>query len=159
MYSSPPCHGLLGGLPTWRNSLPLGLGTGAEGPQTCGVPPFEASPSWRALHSFPLVSSDTVTPLVCYVCKMHSHNLEIVQMYCAISRLAHGFWILRMHSTILRLRKFQDCMEDIRSWGLCIRCDQHKKSIQMIVKYLPEYTGMFLSVLRCPKYTLISGSA
>ena len=37
-----PHQGLLGSSPTWRNSLPLGLGTGAERSQTCGVPSFKA---------------------------------------------------------------------------------------------------------------------
>ena len=47
----------------FRNSLPLGLGTGAERPQTCGVPPFKASLSWKALNSLPLVSLDALTAL------------------------------------------------------------------------------------------------
>jgi len=59
-----PLHqGLLGSLPTRRNSLPLGLGTGAEGSQTCGVPLFKASPSLKVLKSLLLVSSDALTPL------------------------------------------------------------------------------------------------
>ena len=36
-----PHQGLLGSSPTQRNSLPLGLGTGAERSQTCGVPPIQ----------------------------------------------------------------------------------------------------------------------
>ena len=40
-----PHQGLLGSSPTWRNSLPLGLGTGAERSQTCGVPSFKACTS------------------------------------------------------------------------------------------------------------------
>jgi len=52
-------------------SLPLGLGTGAERPKICGVAPFKASSTQRALNSLPLVSSDALTPLVCYVCKLH----------------------------------------------------------------------------------------
>ena len=41
----PPHQGLLGSLPTQRNSLriPLSLGTGAERSKTCVVPPFKAS--------------------------------------------------------------------------------------------------------------------
>ena len=59
----PPHQGLLGSLPTRRNSLPLGLATGAERSQTCGVPPFKASPSVKVLNSLLLVSSDALTPL------------------------------------------------------------------------------------------------
>ena len=62
---------LPGSSPTWRNSeklgetrLSLSLSTGAKRPQTCGVPPVKVSPSRRALDSLPLVSSDTLTPLV-----------------------------------------------------------------------------------------------
>jgi len=44
--------------------LSLSLSTGAKRPQTCGVPPIKVSPSRRALDSLPLVSSDTLTPLV-----------------------------------------------------------------------------------------------
>ena len=107
--------GTSGSSPTRRNSLFLGLGTGAERPQTCGVSPFKVSPSRRALNSLPLVSSDTLTPLVSYVCKLCLRNFEIVQTYCvnvlrnlkivqtyyAISRLAYSFRILRMCSVIL----------------------------------------------------------
>ena len=60
----PPHRGLLGSSPTRRNSLPLGLSTGAERSQTCGVPPFKASPSLKVL------------------------NLGIAQTYWAISRLS-----------------------------------------------------------------------
>jgi len=83
-----PLHqGLLGSSPTRRNSLPLGLGTGTERSQTCRVPPFKASPSLKVLNSLLLVSSDALTPLAHYVCKLHLRNLEIAQTYCAIPRL------------------------------------------------------------------------
>jgi len=84
----PPQQGLLGSSPTRRNSLPLGLGTGAERSQTCGVPPFKASPSLKVFNSLLLVSSDAFTPVAYYFHKLHSRNLEIVQTYCAISRLS-----------------------------------------------------------------------
>jgi len=83
-----PLHlGLLGSSPIRRNSLPLGLGTGAERSQTCGVPPFKASSSLKVFNSLLLVSSDALTPLAHYVRKLHSRNLQIAQVYCAISRL------------------------------------------------------------------------
>ena len=40
-------------------------------------------------------------------------DLEIVHWCCAISRLARSFRILRLRSTISRLRKFLDCAEHI----------------------------------------------
>jgi len=82
----PPHQGLLGSSPTQRNSLPLGLGTGAQRSQTCGVPPFKASPALKVPNSLLLVSSDALTPLAHYVRKFRSCNLEIAQTYCAISR-------------------------------------------------------------------------
>ena len=106
----PPHRGLLGSSPTRRNSLPLGLGTGAERSQTCGVPPFKASPSLTVLNSILLVSSDALTPLAQYVRKLRSRNLKIE---CAISRLVRNFRILRMRSAISRLRKFLNCAEHI----------------------------------------------
>jgi len=66
----PPHQGLLGSSPTWRNSLPLGLGTDAERSQTYGVPAFKASPSLKVLNSLLLVSSNALTPLAHYVCKL-----------------------------------------------------------------------------------------
>jgi len=85
----PPHQGLLGtgSSPTRRNSLPLGLGTGAERSQTCAVPLFKASPSLKVLNSLLLVSSEALTPLAHYVRKLRSRNLEIAQACCAISRL------------------------------------------------------------------------
>ena len=77
-----------------------------ENPDLCIALPFNASQSRRALNSLPFVSSDALTPLVCYICELRSCNLEIVQTYCAISRLAQ---ILRMCSAISRLHKFLDC--------------------------------------------------
>jgi len=68
----PPHQGLLGSSPTQRNSLPLGLGTGAERSKTCGVPQFKASPSLKVLNSLLLVSSDALTPLAHYVGRLHS---------------------------------------------------------------------------------------
>jgi len=91
MYSSPPRPGRLGRLPTQRNSLPLGLSTGTKRSQTCGVPPFNASPSWRALNSLPIVSSDAVTAFANYIHVNVLHNLKI------------GMQFLRMRSAILRL--------------------------------------------------------
>ena len=73
-----PLHqGLLGSSPTRRNSLPPGLGMGAERSQTCGVPLFKASPSLKVLNFFLLVSSDALTPLGHYIRKLRSRNLEI----------------------------------------------------------------------------------
>ena len=74
--------------------------------EMCIALPFNASQSQRALNSLPLVSSDALTPLVCYICELHSCNLKIVQMYCIISRLAQ---MLRMCSAISRLHKFLEC--------------------------------------------------
>ena len=73
----PPHQGLLGSLPTQRNSLPLGLGTGAERSQICGVPPFKASPSLKVLNSLLLVSSDALTLLPHNVRKLRKRNLKI----------------------------------------------------------------------------------
>jgi len=82
----PPHQKLLGSSPTRRNSLPLGLGTGAERSQNCGVPLFKASPSLKVLNSLLLVSSDALTPLAHYVHKLRKciaqsqdwlRNLEI----------------------------------------------------------------------------------
>ena len=55
-------------------------------------------------------------PLAHYVRKLHSRNLEIAQMYCAIPRLRSlkiGCAISRLarNFEILRLRKFLDCVE------------------------------------------------
>jgi len=122
-----PLHqGLLGSSPTRRNFPPLGLGTGTERSQTCGVSPFKASSSPRAFNYLQLVSSDALILLVHYAHKLHSCNLEIAQTSCTIPRLhkrlmqsqdwlhnlemARNFWILRMRSAILRLRRFLDCM-------------------------------------------------
>ena len=87
----PPHQGLLGSSPTRRNSLPLGLGTGAERSQTCGVPLFKASPSLKVLNSLLLVSLDALTLLAHDICKLRSRNLEIAQTYCTISRLGAQF--------------------------------------------------------------------
>ena len=77
-----------------------------QNPDLCISLPFNASQSRRALNSLPLVSSDTLIALVCYICELRSCNLKIVQTYCVISRLAQ---ILRMCSAISRLHKFLDC--------------------------------------------------
>ena len=94
----PPHQRLLGSSTTRRNSLPLGLGKGAERSQTCGVPTFKALPSLKVLNSLLLVSSDALTPLsplrsqIALVqsrdCASVLRNLEIAQTYCAISRLS-----------------------------------------------------------------------
>ena len=106
----PPHQGLLGSLPTQRNSLPLGLGTGAEKSQTCGVPPFKASPSLKVLNSLLLVSSDALTPLAHYVHKLRkriaqfrdcANILRSLKIGYAVSTLARNFRILRMRSAIL----------------------------------------------------------
>ena len=85
------------------------LGMGAERSQTCGVPPFMASPSRRVLNSLPLVSSDTLTPLVHCIHKLHTCNPKIVQTYCAVSRLAAQS--LDSENATLSLCKFLDCVE------------------------------------------------
>ena len=82
-HRKPQHQGLLGSSPTQRNSLPLGLGTGVERSQTCGVPPFKASPSLKVLNSLLLVISDTPTPLA-------------ITQPRATSRLARNFGTLRM---------------------------------------------------------------
>jgi len=85
------------------------LGTGSERSQTCGVPPFMASPSWRVLNSLPIVSSDTLTSLVHCIHKLHTCNPKIVQTYCAVSRLAAQS--LDSENATLSLCKFLDCVE------------------------------------------------
>jgi len=60
---------------------------GTERSQTCGVPPFKASPSLKVVNSLLLVSLDALTPLAHYVCKLRLRNLEIAQTYCTIPRL------------------------------------------------------------------------
>ena len=97
---------------------------GAERSHTCGVPPFKASPSLKVLNSLLLVSSDALTPLAHYVCKLRkriakfqdcTNVLHSLKIGCATSRLPCNFGILRMRSTISRLRKFLDCAEHIYS--------------------------------------------
>ena len=121
MYA-PSSPSMLGSSPTQRNSLPLRLGTGAERSQTCGVPPFKASPTLKVLTSLLLVSSDTLTPLAHYVRKLRSHNLEIVQTYCTIPRLHRRIaqsqdWLRNLEiSTKFQdseIAQFLDCAEHI----------------------------------------------
>ena len=81
----PPHQGLLGSSPTRRNSLPLGLGTGAERSQTCGVPPFKASPPLKVLNSLLLVSSDALTPLAHYVKGQRFICVQPIQGYTCSS--------------------------------------------------------------------------
>ena len=65
-------------------------------------------------------------------CALQLHNLEIAQMYCAISRsrksiaqsrdratIAHNLGILRMRNATSRLRKFSDCTEHIHTYTVC----------------------------------------
>ena len=70
-----------------------------------------ASLTRRTCNSLPLVNSDTLTLLVCYINELCWHNSEIAQMFCTTSRLACSFWILRLCSMISRWRKFLDCTE------------------------------------------------
>ena len=84
MYTQAPAPGASA---TRGNSLSFGLGMGAESSHTCRMPPFKGSSSRRALNYLPLVSSDALTLLVCYIWKLHLRNLEIAQTPCAISRL------------------------------------------------------------------------
>jgi len=122
---TPHARDLWRNLPVQRNSLPLGLGTGTETTQTCGVPyPSPPIQGFTILESSQLSSiSHVLTPLVCCVPELHAHNLKIAQMYCAIpksaviSRLARSFRILRMHSAISKLRTFLDCAEHIYGGG------------------------------------------
>ena len=60
----------------FANLLPPGLGTGKEKPQNCRMPPSKSSPSESSQLS-PLVSSDTLTPLVYYARKL------IALVHCA----------------------------------------------------------------------------
>ena len=46
-----------------------------ENPDLCIALPFNASRSRRALNSLLLVSSDALTPLVCYICD-HAHAIS-----------------------------------------------------------------------------------
>ena len=89
VYSSPSCRELVGSSPTWRNSLSLGQGMGAERSQTCGVSLFKASPSRGALNALPLVSSDTLTPLVYYVCELCAISRLEILIYTYVYMLAH----------------------------------------------------------------------
>jgi len=112
----PPHQGLLGSSPTRRNSLPLGLGTGAERSQNCGGPRSRQPPSLKVLNSLLLVRSDALTPLAHYVRKLHSRNLEIAQTYRAILRLCKRIAQSRDWHAISgfsRLRKFLDCAKHI----------------------------------------------
>ena len=86
------------------------------------MPPFKALTMWRALISLLLVSSDALTPLVCYVHELCLHNLEIAKVYCTISRLARSFQILTMCSAISRFHKSLDCVEHIHGYLLCMCC-------------------------------------
>ena len=52
------------------------------------MPQFAASLTRRAFNSLSLLSSDALTPLVYYIRKLCSHNLEIAQAYCIVSSLA-----------------------------------------------------------------------
>ena len=63
-----PLHqGLLGCSPTRRNSLPLGLGTGAERSQASSL---------KVLNSLLLVSLDALTPLAQYVRKLRKRTAQ-----------------------------------------------------------------------------------
>ena len=115
-HVKPSMPGTSGKFASSENSLFFGL----------GIPPppvqgFTISKS--SLRFLPLVSSNVLTPLVCYVPELHAHNLKIAQMYCAIprsaviSRLARSFRILRMHSAISNLHTFLDCAEHIYGGG------------------------------------------
>ena len=69
---------LLGSSPTWRNSLHLGLGTGAERyPRPVECPRSRHHHLRKVLNSLLLVSSDTLTQLAHYVRKLRTRNLEI----------------------------------------------------------------------------------
>ena len=68
-------------------------------PQTRGVPPFKASPTRRALNSIPLVSSDTLTLLVHYVCGLCLRNLKISTQFPVLQRNLKIAQILRLRRT------------------------------------------------------------
>jgi len=95
------------------------------------VPPSKASPSESSQLS-PLVCSDTLTPLVHYAhklialvqCQDYANVLHNLKIGCTILRLARTFRILRMHSAILRLRRFLDCTEQILVWVIMYMCMQ-----------------------------------
>jgi len=100
--------------------------SGAERSQTCGVPPFKASPSLKVLNSLLLVSSDALTPLAHYVRKLR--NPEIVQTYCVISRLSaqsrdwcaiSGFQECAAQCKFLNYVEHMHCLErtECRSWS------------------------------------------
>ena len=78
----PPHQGLLGSSPIRRNSLPLGLGTGAESSQTCGVFPFKASSSRRALNYLQLAQtlsscqSITLANCTCAILRLHKRLIQ-----------------------------------------------------------------------------------
>jgi len=79
--------------------------------------PFKASPSLKVLNYLLLVSSNALTLQAHYICKLRK-RIAPSREWHAISRLAHNFGILRMHSAISRmcsgisrLRKFLDCAE------------------------------------------------
>lgn len=105
MYSSPPHKGLSGSSPTRSNSLPLGLGTGTEKPQTCGVSLSKAAPSQRTQPSSvsQFRHSHPVSLLRFQIVLVHSRDRAT---YCTVLRLAHNL-------RILRLRKFLGCVEQL----------------------------------------------
>jgi len=82
----PPTPGICGSLPTWRNSLRLGLGTGTgvgrPRPVECPRSRYQVSPSRRALNSLPLVSSDALTPLICYICELRKRIEQSQDWLC-----------------------------------------------------------------------------
>ena len=83
IYTQAPAPGASGKFANSEKLPSPRLGMGAERSQTCGVPPFKASPSLKVLNSLLLVSSDALIPLAHHVRKLRSRNLEIAQTYCA----------------------------------------------------------------------------
>jgi len=72
-------------------TLPLSLGTGTERPQICEMPLFKASPTWRALNSLPLASSNVLTLLVHYIHELCLRK-RIVQSQDWLHNLEFGTW-------------------------------------------------------------------
>ena len=118
MYTQTPAPGASGKF-TNSEKLPLGLGTGTEKSQTCGVPVqgITISESSQLSSVSQLGCSHPVSPLRSQIALAQSRDcanvLRNLKIECAISRLVCNFRILRMRSAILRLRKFLNCAEHI----------------------------------------------
>jgi len=125
----PPHQGLLGSLPTRINSLRSGYRhreipdlwsataqgiTISESSQLSSACQFRCALTLSVHYMF-ANSAHEISRLCEHIAQSRdcANLLRSVQIGCAISRLACNFQILRMHSSISRLRKFLACAEHI----------------------------------------------